>query len=96
VLKTLFNLGNYLLIPPVSREAKKNKTSNTERGSSCQELARNLYWLGVTHKQILQHGLEGDRTAKKDKQEGCHWRHIYRVYFDLFVLLSDMFEVWLR
>jgi hypothetical protein len=95
VLSKLFNMGNYLLIPPLVKEAKKNKPRNKERDYSCQELARDLYWLGVTHKRILQHGLQGGGPVEKDKHEGRHWRQIYGVPYDLFVPLSDRFEAWL-
>jgi hypothetical protein len=48
-LSKLFNTGNHLLIPPVSKEANKNKPRSKEGGSSCQELVHDLYWLGITH-----------------------------------------------
>jgi hypothetical protein len=89
------NMGNYLLVPPVLKEAQKNKPRNKQRGSSCQELARNLNWLGITHKQILWHGLEGGDPAENHKHEGRHWRQIYGGPFELFELLSDKFEAWL-
>jgi hypothetical protein len=94
-LRKLLNMGNYLLILPMAKEAKKNKPRNEERGSSCQELARNLHWLGVTRKQSLEQGLQGGVPAENDKHKGRHWRQIYGVPFDLFVLLSDNFEAWL-
>jgi hypothetical protein len=95
VLSKLFNMENYLLVPPVLKEANKNKQRNKERYYSCQVLAWNLYWLKIMHTQILQHGLQGGGLADKDKHEGHHWRQIYGVPFDLSVLLSDISDAWL-
>jgi hypothetical protein len=56
-LLKLFDMENYLLLPPVV-EGKKNNPRTKERGDSKTQLARNLYFLGITHKRVLEHGIE--------------------------------------
>jgi hypothetical protein len=73
-----------------------NKPRSKERGASCQEVARNLYWIGVTHTRILELGLQGGGPADSDAREGHCWRQIYGVPFDLFVELSNTFEAWME
>jgi hypothetical protein len=93
-LSKLFDMENYLLLPPVV-EGKKNKQRKKERGESKTQLARNLYLLGITHKRILEHDLGGGGPADTGSHEGRRWKQIYRVPFDLFVDLSNEFESWL-
>jgi hypothetical protein len=58
----------------------KNKPRSKERGASCQEVASNLYWLGVTRKRILEHGVQGGGPADSDAREGRIWKQIYEVH----------------
>jgi hypothetical protein len=86
-LSNLFDMENYLLLPPVV-EGKKNKQRTKERGKSKTQLDRNLYLLGITHKRILEHGLGGGGPADTGSQEGRRWNQIYGVPLDLFVDFS--------
>jgi hypothetical protein len=93
-LSKLFDMENYLLLPPVVEE-KKNKQRTKERGESKTQLACNLYLLGITHKRILEHGLGGGGPADTGSHKGRRWKKIDGVPFNLFVDLSNEFEAWL-
>jgi hypothetical protein len=93
-LSKLFDMENNLLLPPVF-EGKKNKQRTKERGESKTQLDCNLYLLGITHKRILEHGIGGGGPADTGSHEGRRWKQIYGVPFDLFVDLSNKFEMWL-
>jgi hypothetical protein len=72
-LSKMFDMDNYLLLPPVV-EGKKDKQRTKERGESKTPLARNLYLLSITHKRILEHGLGGGGPADTGSHEGRCWK----------------------